>query len=64
MSDTIPWRYGQFTAALNRAGWYSIGQGCYVHQRTERKFYAKNSDDGKSENWKQWAEARQTPPPF
>jgi len=63
MTDPQPWTSRKFANAMRHAGWENKGQGCYVHSTTGYKFMAWNSDDGKRENWKQWAEIRQTPPP-
>jgi len=60
----IPWTSLKFAHAMRRAGWENRGHGWYVHERTKREFYAWNSDDGKRENWKEWAAVQQTPPPF
>jgi hypothetical protein len=56
---------GQFTHAMNRAGWRSIGQGCYVHQQTKHKFYALTFEPRIQDvAWKEWAKVERTPAPF
>ena len=63
MSDAIPWSDRQFANAMRHAGYKNHGQGCYIHRETGRKFMAWTWENG-AEVWKEWAEARQTPPPF
>ena len=63
MSDLTPWPWTRFMAEMRRAGYKGMGQGCYVHQQTERKFYCWTFEDG-VEAWRPWAEAQQVPPPF
>jgi hypothetical protein len=63
--DLMKWTYGQFTHAMNRAGWRSIGQGCYVHQQTKHKFYALTFEPRIQDvAWKEWAKVERTPAPF
>ena len=67
MTDLQPWSYRQFTAALNRAGWKSMGQGCYVHGETGAKFYAlswtkyRQDKYGNGDAWFEFALLRKTP---
>jgi len=59
---------------MNEAGWFSIGQGVYVHKHTGKSFDAWTWEqmtlvdgvevDNGSEKWRVWAAVRQTPPPF
>ena len=62
--SNLPWTWKQFMAAMRKSGYKSMGQGCYVHKQTNRKFYCWNYSEDHGEAWKQWAEVRQVPPPF
>ena len=65
MNDKAPWNERQFNKAMREAKYKSLGHGCWQHEHTRRKFYAWNyNDKTKTENWREWAEARLTPPPF
>ena len=64
MSAKLPWSDRQFSTAMRKAGWKNDGQGCYIHERTEKKYYAWNYSKDWGAAWKEWANAHQTPPPF
>ena len=58
-----PWTSRQFSNAMRKAGWENHGQGCYIHERTGKKYMAWTYENG-AEDWQQWAAIRETPPPF
>ena len=64
MTDLQPWTWREFMAAMRKAGYKGMGQGCYVHTQTERKYYAWDWYPDIGEDWHRWAEVQQTPPPF
>lgn len=53
----------KFQAMLRKAGWRNRHGGCYV-SRFGKEFHTLNCDDGENENWVQWYERGETPPPF
>jgi len=65
-----PWTDRQFSTAMRKAGYKNMGQGCYVHKQTKKKWYAwtwveeENGIKIYSERWRAWALVRETPPPF
>ena len=61
----MTWTERQFQKAMRDAGYKNDGQGCWIHKQTGKKFYAWTWEPHiKTEAWRAWAEAEQTPPPF
>ena len=63
-TDLTPWTWREFIKQMKAAGWIYDGQGVFFHNNYKHQFGGWNSDDGKHENWREWAEIQQTPPPF
>ena len=57
-----PFTWREFMAAMRKAGYKNIGQGCFIHRETARKYYAWNYHPEIGEAWKAWAKVRRTPP--
>ena len=61
---STPWTSRQFANAMRKAGYKNHGQGCYIHERTGKKYMAWTWTQEHGEDWMQWAAVQQTPPPF
>jgi hypothetical protein len=59
------WTKRQLQNAMRKAGYVRLpGPGStYQHKQTGKKVYLDEWKDGRHE-WRQWAAARMTPPPF